>query len=339
MTGSSFWYRLLLLLPFLMGGVEIVGCNVGNIERSVIAPQSGEASPETLPCRNVPHDAGVTEICNRPERVVALDPHAMDLLLSLDIQPIGYAEVDVALVHPFATGDAMNEVKYLGDRLTKSPTFIGTRSQPSLEAILALKPDLIVGEDADSSSYSALSQIAPTILLRGTEADQWKSNIQRLSKAFNSEAIAWDVIAAHIQKIQQAKAKLAPIVTQKRTLLVSTDGSSFSVFHDQNDYAGSLLRDLGFSLITVGDNRYPNVSLEVLPQLKADFIFVMTSSDNTVEDERARWAQQPILRSLSAYQNNQVYFVDYQLWSRIRGPIVAELILDEIQTLLLPDND
>ena len=127
-----------------------------------------------MPCRDVSHDADVAKICNRPDRVVALDPHTMDLLLSLGVQPIGYAEVDVALVHPFLMGAEMTEVKYLGDRLTESPTFIGSRNQPSLEAILALKPDIIVGEDADSSSYSALSQIAPTMLLRGTEANQWQ---------------------------------------------------------------------------------------------------------------------------------------------------------------------
>ncbi|PIG95259.1 hypothetical protein [Gloeocapsopsis sp. IPPAS B-1203] len=60
----------------------------------------------------------------------------------------------------------------------------------------------------------------------------------------------------------------------------------------------------------------------------------MTASNNTVDAERERWQQNAVLRSLCAYQNNQVYFVDYQLWSRIRGAIAADLIVDNVQELL-----
>lgn len=313
-----------------------VACNpVGGVQTG--NPTSSISSPSgATECRSIQHDAGITEVCGSPQRVVALDPHMMDLLLSLGVQPVGYAEVDVALVRPFNRGEPMADIKYFADRLTQAPAYVGTRAQPSLEAILQLTPDLIVAEDAEN--YPALSQIAPTVLLRGSEADQWQTNIQKLAPAFEAESKAKDVIAAHKQTVNAARTELAPIVAQKRALLLASDGSpgaSFDVFHDRNDYAGSLLRDLGISLITVGDNRYPNLSLEALPQLEADLIFVMTASDNTVEAERERWQQNPILRSLPAYQNNQVYFVDYQLWSRIRGPIAAKLITEHVQNVLL----
>jgi len=313
---------------------------------SELQSQSVPASnkPSTHACRSVHHDAGITEICGVPQRVVALDPHAMDLLLSLGIQPIGYAEVEVALLEPFNLGAPM-QVKYLGDRLTEPPTYIGTRSQPSLEAILQLKPDLIVGEDVGQFNYEILSRLAPTILLRGSEADQWQRNIQALAKAFSAEDKAQDVIAAHYQNIETVRAELSPMTAQRRTLLLASNGKTFDVFHDEQDYAGSLLRELGISLISVeralnlpADQEYPSLSLEVLPQLEPDLISVMTSAENTVEAERERWKQNPILRSLPAYQNNQVYFVDYQLWSRIRGAIAAELIIQQVQSFLLEDN-
>jgi iron complex transport system substrate-binding protein len=315
----------------------MVACNQNSVTRSQTNLDSQGGSSINSSCQTIAHDAGTTTLCGTPKRVVALDPHTMDLLLSLGVQPIGYAEVEVALLESFNLGAPM-QVKYLGDRITEPPTFIGTRNQPSLEAILKLQPDLIVGEDA--TNYDALSRIAPTLLLAGTEADQWQQNIQTLAQAFGTEATAQDIITAYKQKIEAGQAALAPLVTQKQTLLLATDGSSFTAFHDQQDYAGSLLRNLGISLISVGDNRYPNLSLEVLPQLEADIIIVMTSSDNTVEAEQKRWQQSPVLRSLPAYQNNQVYFVDYQLWSRIRGPIAAELIVDEVQEFLnSPEND
>lgn len=310
----------------------VVACNQNLVPRSETNLGNQSDSSNDSFCRTITHDAGTTPVCGIPERVVALDPHAMDLLLSLGIEPIGYAEVDVALLEPFNLGAPM-QVKYLGDRLTAPPTFIGTRNQPSLEAILKLQPDLIVGEDA--TNYDALSRIAPTLLLKGNEAARWRQNLQTLAQAFDAAATAQAVITAHDQKIAAVRSALAPTITQKQALLLATDGSTFTAFHDQEDYAGNLLRNLGISLITIGDNRYPDLSLEVLPQLDADLVIVMASSNNTAEAERQRWQQNPILRSLPAYQNDQVYFVDYQLWSRIRGPIAAEMIIDQVQAFLM----
>ncbi|MBE9193033.1 iron-siderophore ABC transporter substrate-binding protein [Gloeocapsopsis crepidinum LEGE 06123] len=313
----------------------IIAChqNPATQPKTTLENRSDLASVDST-CQTISHDAGTITVCGQPERVVALDPHAMDLLLSLEVQPIGYAEVEVALLKSFNLGAPM-QVKYLGDRMTQSPKFIGTRNQPSLEAILKLQPDLIVGEDA--TNYDALSRIAPTLLLAGTEANRWQKNIQTLAQVFEAQETAQAVIAAHNQKIAAVRATLAPVVAQKRALLLATDGFSFTAFHDKQDYAGNLLRNLGISLIAVGglgDKRYPNLSLEVLPQLEADLIFVMTASNNTVDAERERWQQNAVLRSLCAYQNNQVYFVDYQLWSRIRGAIAADLIVDNVQELL-----
>lgn len=324
---SRFQSILIRVLVLLL----MVACNQNSVTQSQTDLGNRNDRTSDLTCQSVAHDAGTTPVCGTPERVVALDPHAMDLLLSLGIEPIGYAEVDVALLESFNLGAPM-QVKYLGDRLTESPAFIGTRNQPSLEAILKLQPDLIVGEDA--ANYDALSRIAPTLLLRGNEADRWRQNLQTLAQAFDAAVTAQAVIAAHDQKIAAVRSALAPTMTQKQALLLATDGSSFTAFHDQEDYAGNLLRKLGISLITIGDNRYPDLSLEVLPQLDADLVIVMASSDNTVEAERERWQQNPILRSLPAYQNDQVYFVDYQLWSRIRGPIAAELIMEDLQSFL-----
>jgi iron complex transport system substrate-binding protein len=311
----------------------VTGIGLGSCHLQSTVSGADSSNSQTAPCREVVHDRGVVQICETPERVVALDPHAMDLLLSLGVQPIGYAEVEVALVSLFLVGTTMTDIKYLGDRILEPPTYIGSRNQPSLEAILTLQPDLIVGEDAEN--YDALSRIAPTILLRGTEAESWRKNIQTLASVFQAEAMAQAAIANHDQKIEAARATFASRFTQKRVLLVATDGTSFTAFHAPEDYAGSLLRAMGIPLISIGDNQYVHLSVEILPDLEADLIIVMAASNHTVTAERERWAQSPLLRSLPAYQNNQVYIVDYQLWSRIRGPIAAELIMDDLSQYLL----
>jgi len=72
--------------------------------------------------------------------------------------------------------------------------------------------------------------------------------------------------------------------------------------------------------------------LKILPQLDAD-ISIVTTFDQMPQVEKI-WQQNLILRSLKASQNNQVYFVDYQLWGRIRGPIAAKLMIEQMQVLL-----
>ena len=64
----------------------------------------------------------------------------------------------------------------------------------------------------------------------------------------------------------------------------------------------------------------------------------MASVDSSVEQVRAVWQQNHVLQALPASQAEQVYFVDCQLWSRIEGPISAELILDEVRALLLQSS-
>ncbi len=65
----------------------------------------------------------------------------------------------------------------------------------------------------------------------------------------------------------------------------------------------------------------------------------MASGDSSVDQVRQVWESNSILQSLPAYQSNQVYFVDYQLWSRIQGAIAAELVIDQVRELLLTKNE
>lgn len=291
----------------------------------------------------VQHDFGKISICGQPQRVVALDPHALDLLLSLGVQPVGYAEYRPALVGSPKSGEQMVEIKYLGDRITSNPTYVGTWQSPSLEVILRLKPDLILGRLYDQSLYANLSKIAPTLFpFDDFDNDKWQRSLLTLGKVMDREQRAKQVIAQHNQRIAKARVELEPVSRESRVLLLKSDGgNNIAVFTDDS-YAGGLLKDLGFRLVipeqlqaTFGE--IP-ISLETLPRLNADIIIVMASADNTVENAKREWGQNPILRSLSASQAGRVYFVDYQLWSRITGPIAAELMIEEVRELLLQPN-
>lgn len=293
-------------------------------------------------CQVIQHDAGETQLCGQPQEVVALDPHTLDLLLSLDVQPVGYAEEERALIGRSAIGSPMAQIKYLGDRIQSNPTSVGTRLQPSLEVIARLDPDLVVGENFSDLSYTNLSKIAPTLFLSGQGRDDWQQNLQVLGQALGRGPLAQQVIKQHNQRLAKAKAELAPVARQSKVLLLEFSGLDGIEVYPHQTYPGDLLTDLGFQLVLPGQLQdvasSRKISLEALPQLDAGLIFIMASGKSTVENAKTQWQQNPILRSLPASQAGRVYFVDYQLWNRIRGPIAAELMIEEIRRLLQPQT-
>lgn len=312
-----------------------------NPPASSLSIQVSDTNPS---CQIINHAWGETELYEPPQRIIALDPHALDLLLSLGIQPIGYAEDSRALVGTPGLGKTVDGVKYLGDRLDNPPIHVGTWQTPSLETMLRLQPDLILGGYLDQSQYKTFSQIAPTLIpIDGwISPKQWQENLLILGKLLNRDIEAQQVINAYDQNIKTVKTELTQS-DRRNVLLLSMTGLDYIGIFNNETFTGAILEDLGFELVVpnqlIATHGEIVISLETLPQFNPDLIIVMASGDSSVDQVRQVWESNSILQSLPAYQSNQVYFVDYQLWSRIQGAIAAELVIDQVRELLLTKNE
>lgn len=275
----------------------------------------------------ISHAAGTTTLTKRPLRVVALGPHALDLLLSIGVQPVGYGEASTFLKTP-AFGSPIRDIKYLGSRVTSSPTNVGDRFNPNLEILLALKPDLIVGEDYAAQVYPQLSRIAPTLLFKGIDRNEWQKTLPLIAQALDREQTYSKVLNTYRSGVQTTKAQLADATRNKRVLVVWTAGgdarNTFTI-SDSRDWTGGLLNDLGFNVID-GDKKEAVVSIEGLAAINPDVVIVLAAGTSTPARARADWNANPITLQLRASKAQQVYFFDYHLFRRIRGPIAAQLI-------------
>ena len=356
LPSSSVSRAVKLLMLGLFATLLIVACN-GNTSDRTASDGTHRVDPlsNASECRIVKDDIGETKICGQPQKIVALSPHLLDLLLSLNRQPAGYAEV-----FPFHKGkyfdNPSQQIPYLGDRVTSQPINLGNRDEPSLELLIKLKPDLILGEVGNNrDTYEILSRIAPTLLWdQRTAKGKWQQSIRQLAQALGDEEQAEALIAAHNQRVAAARTQFAPIAAaHPRLLLLGAQqlSGNFTMVN-RNGYIGELLESLGFQFVSAPglENVAPatSISLEVLPQFgNADIIFalghdlspnrqslksVLNSQTSALKQE---WNDNAIAQTLKASQEDRVYFVTYYLWNGLNGPIGAELILNELRQLLL----
>ncbi len=124
----------------------------------------------------VQDEHGTFTLDKTPQRIVVLELSFADALAAVDVSPIGIAD----------DNDAKRILPEVRAHL-KPWQSVGTRAQPSPEAIAALKPDLIIADSSRHAGiYTALQQIAPVLLL--------KSRNETYAENLHSAAIIGEVV-------------------------------------------------------------------------------------------------------------------------------------------------
>ncbi|MBN9656130.1 ABC transporter substrate-binding protein [Halobacillus sp. GSS1] len=276
--------------------------------------ENGETTEET---RVIEHEMGETEITGQPEKVVALEFSFVDNLASLGVSPVGIADDDDSerIIEPIR--------EKIGDY-----TSVGTRKQPSLEVISSLQPDLIIADmKRHKDIYDQLSDIAPTIILPSLAADYEGiiTSFETVSKAMGMEEKGEEVLADHQAKMEELRAKVPE--DEDRTVLPAVVVDSGYFAHNMESYTGSLLESIGLkNAIQSGDARYNKINLEQVVEFNPDVMFHMVAGDQTVVDE---WESNDLYQGISAVENGEVHEVDRNMWSRFRGLISSEKILED----------
>lgn len=323
----------------------MVACK-GKSERTAL---NGQSSPSE--CRSVQHEMGKTKVCGQPQRIVALGPSMMELLLALEKQPVGYA--DLIGFHRGNFDNPSQQIPLLGNRVTQSLGNVGTSSNPSLEAIARLKPDLILGTEANREQYATLSQIAPTLVLPYGTGDDWQRSLQVVAEVLGHPEQAQNVLQAHNQRLATARQKFSSVTAAHgRVLMLASTLLSQDIRIQLNDNScGALVEKLGFQLVSLPNSKRISVGIsqEALPQLNTDLILILGGNrtvDQTVDARnfeehqlkavKQDWQKNAIAQSLSASKAGRVYFISGYRCLGVPGPIGAELFLNELRRQLLP---
>ncbi|MEM6431661.1 MAG: ABC transporter substrate-binding protein [Deinococcota bacterium] len=264
----------------------------------------------------VTHELGETCVDSVPERIVVLEYSFADHLGSLGVAPVGYALDDMpTYLNPF-TADVGAEV-------------VGTRREPSLEAITALNPDFIIGDlRRHEAIYDQLSAIAPTVIfnsLRGSYEDQLEA-FNAIAGLLGKEAEANDILEDYQASFDSTRTATNP---EAGDFVIGVLWSGGFTAHSDQSFMGSFVESLGRDNALTpqdGETQYL-VDLEGLASINPSSIVIMCGeADQGILDE---WQANPLWQAFDAVQNDRVYVFNRNLWSKGRGVMAFEAILED----------
>lgn len=263
----------------------------------------------------------IVHLAAPPQRVVVLEFSFLDSLAAVGVTPVGAAD----------DGDATRVLARVRSAIGPWRS-VGLRSQPSIEEIARLKPDLIIADlNRHQALYKDLSSIAPTLMLpsRGEDYEGSLASAKLIGTALGKD----EQMAA---RIAQNRASLKDIAQQipsgTHVLFGVAREDSFSV-HGPHSYAGSVLQAIGLTVPEVRKDAAPTefVSLEQLLALNPAWLLVGHYRHPSIVDG---WAKQPLWQVLSAVQHQQVADVDGDSWARNRGVMASEQIAQDALAIL-----
>ena len=243
----------------------------------------------------------------------------MDGLLALGMKPVGLARCSSCIA-----SDPFNEI------LGGVPS-VGTEERPSLEKILSLEPDLILGYEWQESFYPQLSEIAPTVIVNPhTGGNDFKRNLRQLAEILGESDRAEDVLSEYNERIQKFRKQFERKLRSKTVSLIWFFESNFHVYGPELLSIGWVMSEAGIQFIPaykeLKDDVLRNMSIESLPDWDADFLFVALYYEGSFEELESVF-EQPLWSTLKAVRKDQVYIMPKYPSG---GPIGASQFIDDL---------
>ena len=253
-----------------------------------------------------------------PSRVVALEYSFVDALAQVSVSPVGVAD-----------DNKIDRILPQVREKIAAWQSVGTRSQPSLEVIASLKPDLIIADPSRHTAvFEELKKIAPTVMF-DSRHESYQENLETAQK-----------IGDLVGKSAEMKAKINEhndyIANIAKNLGVQGKKASFGTsredkFNIQNDngYVGSFLTTLGFAPTKLNsDQAFVEINLEQLVMEKPEYLFIAHYRDESIA---RKWEAEPLWKAIPAVKANHVYSVDSDMWARGRGLEASKIMAKQIE--------
>lgn len=295
---------------------------------------------EDATTRLVEHAFGTTEIPSNPERIVSV--YLEDMLLALEV--------------PLELAVTVGEDNYLSEEIhSRGIETVAAGENVDFELILEHQPDLIITMDVISQEvYDALNKIAPTIAF---SRRAWQDSLPKLGAALGMEEKAQKIIDDYAVHVTEANEALADVLKDEPTAAaIRFTAKTMRLYFPRvrgaatrQGYVTSLYEDIGFGvedyisqLQQAEDPARENaqISMEVLPELQSDYVFVIIGSAGNTSDAQSQdltdfeeISSSDIWAGLTAVQEDHVYYLESRYWIS-DGPLADTMKINQVVELL-----
>lgn len=300
---------LLLCLILVLGA-----CTTGSNEQEKSTEQEikeTEVEQQIVETRSFDTEKGAVEIPTKPLRIVT-DYYGGELL-SVGANVIGVEPT--AFDNPFIKD------------LLKDAVEIGT--PVNVEKVLELEPDLIVV--MYDENYEQLSEIAPTIHIPYGTATNIQETIKLFADITGNDEEADTFMSKFDKKAKEGREKLSAIIEADATFGIYelTDKGDLWIFGDNAGRGGQALYnalELNMPHENTNEEQTLQLSMEVLPEYAADFMFLTTYDPEKKGVALKNLKDSSVWQGLDAMKNNQVFYNDFDTYYRYDPIAIYEQI-------------
>ena len=244
------------------------------------------------------------------DRIVVLDPAVVEMvyLLGGEDKLVGIAKLERSKICP--------------EEKTEKVESVGTFINPSLEKIIALKPDLVIESfhSSDAIDKSLTSNNIEIIKIQANSIEDIFKNFQKVAKILGKEKEAEKIMAEKRQKIEEIK-KIDTAEKKGLFILAPTPMRVFGKGTLPND----IMEMLNIKNIAAGmEGMSPTLTPEYIIKENPDIILTF------VKDPQEIVKANPQIKDISAIKNNK--FVVLETGQILRGsPRMIDYIADVYQ--------
>lgn len=237
---------------------------------------------------------------SKPQRILTLSMETDEILLGL-VPPHRLVGVNALLDDPL-NSTVVAQAGQIPTKLT----------DPSVETILSLKPDLVIVPDwGNLEKVGPLRDLGiPVIVCKGsTTIDEVKETVGLLAQSIGEEEKGRKLVAMMDAKLADIDQKVAsiPLEQRKSAVLISlmnTYGGIGCLFDDACKHAGVIN-----GMATVGIHNGQAMSKEMLVRINPDYLFLPSYTNHGSFDSQSftqQYLNDPALQSMTAIRQGHL---------------------------------
>ena len=255
----------------------------------------------------------VTQATANPQRIVSLAPSITEIVYAL------------------GAGDRMvAKTRYCQYPIrSKGLPDVGGITDPSPEAILSHKPDLVLISDLTPvAAYEQLKDLGLNVLpVTGKGIEGIHGNIQTIAEALGDKRAGKALSLSIQRKLQEVKKRCKDRGRESPPKVLMLIGTNSYFCAGKDSFSGQILQLLGAENIAPESKQnWPQVSMEYILAQNPDIIIVSLAHENdelkAAWKQKRNWQNHPVWKQVPAVKNNRVYFLKNNMLT-IPGPRIT----------------